>query len=74
MRSSTDKEAWSEGDSSISQNFLRMSSDEVTDVWKVVMWILACAEVEVDPVLPQSTQPNSVSKAVGDPVGPFRRP
>ena len=55
------------GDSSIFPNFQRISSPDVTEVWNVVMWRLAWAEDAVDPVIPQSTQLNSVSKAVGVP-------
>ena len=38
----------------ILQNFLRMSSEDVIEVCRVVMWTLVCAAVEVDPVPPQS--------------------
>ena len=54
-------------------NFLRILSEEVAEVWKVVMWTLGCVEVKANPAFSQTTQPRSVSKAVGEPVGPFCR-
>ena len=58
------------GLSSISQNLHRMLSPETKEVWYVVMRLPGAQ----DSVSPARIQPNSVSKATGDPGGPNHQP
>ena len=58
------------GLSSVSQNFLSKSSPVAQEIWQAVISDTG----EQDSVEPAKTHPKWVSKAMGVPVGPIRRP